>query len=58
MTFEEFIVTIEKGISSGELISSKGKVISKLDMAIQYALGREKEEKGELVKSRSMRCLL
>lgn len=44
MTYEEFCEIIRAGIASGEIKTTKE--LSELDLAIQYAIGQEMQERG------------
>lgn len=44
MTYEEFCEIVRAGIASGEIKTTKE--LSDLDLAIQYALGQEMQERG------------
>ena len=44
MTYEEFCEIVRAGIASGEIKTTKE--LSELDLAIQYALGQEMQERG------------
>ena len=44
MTYEEFCEIVRAGIASGEIKTTKE--LSELDLAIQYAIGQEMQERG------------
>ena len=44
MTYSEFCEIIKKGIANGEISTSKE--LNELDLAIQYAIGQEMQERG------------
>lgn len=44
MTFSEFCEIVRAGIASGEIKTTKE--LSELDLAIQYAIGQEMQERG------------
>ena len=44
MTYEEFCEIVRAGIASGEIKTIKE--LSELDLAIQYAIGQEMQERG------------
>lgn len=46
MTYQEFTTIVAGAIASGAIKLSKGTELNELDYAIQYALGKEMEERG------------
>lgn len=44
MTFSEFCEIVRAGIANGEIKTTKE--LSELDLAIQYAIGQEMQERG------------